>query len=232
MNKRKYSKILLVVMSIMICVLIGIQFYLTLYMRRQQELLPEILTWFCLFLEIGLLAVLLASSNVNQALGNLAFTDVTGIKNKLAYQEHINRINERPDTFSIGMVMFDLNNLKKVNDELGHEMGDHYIEAFSAILSDVQNDRISAYRVGGDEFAMILEQTNAVEIYHVLSGLEKAVDEYNKKHCIQISYARGYEISTREHYYLMEELVRCADEHMCAHKQKSKKNRLDRKQLG
>ena len=172
MNKRKYSKILLLVMSIMICVLIGIQFYLTLYMRRQQELLPEILTWFCLFLEIGLLAVLLASSNVNQAVGNLAFTDVTGIKNKLAYQEHINRINERPDTFSIGMVMFDLNNLKKVNDELGHEMGDHYIEAFSAILSDVQNDRISAYRVGGDEFAMILEQTNAVEIYHVLSGLE------------------------------------------------------------
>ena len=105
MNKRKYSKILLVVMSIMICVLIGIQFYLTLYMRRQQELFPEILTWFCLFLEIGLLAVLLASSNVNQAVGNLAFTDVTGIKNKLAYQEHINRINERPDTFSIGMVM-------------------------------------------------------------------------------------------------------------------------------
>ena len=79
MNKRKYSKILLVVMSIMICVLIGIQFYLTLYMRRQQELFPEILTWFCLFLEIGLLAVLLASSNVNQAVGNLAFTDVTGI---------------------------------------------------------------------------------------------------------------------------------------------------------
>lgn len=53
--------------------------------------------------------ILLASSNVNQAVGNLAFTDVTGIKNKLAYQEHINRINERPDTFSIGMVMFDLN---------------------------------------------------------------------------------------------------------------------------
>ncbi len=61
------------------------------------------------FLEIGLLAILLASSNVNQAVGNLTFTDVTGIKNKLAYQEHINRINERPDTFSIGMVMFDLN---------------------------------------------------------------------------------------------------------------------------
>lgn len=231
MNKRKYSKILLLVMSVMMCILIGIQFYLTLYMHRQQETLPEILTWICLFLEVGLLAILLASSNVNKAVGNMAFTDVTGIKNKLAYQEHINRINERADTFSIGVVMFDLNNLKKVNDELGHEMGDHYIEAFSAILSDVQNDRISAYRVGGDEFAIILEQTNAVEIHHILERLEKKIAEYNEKHDIQISYARGYEISTRDHYYLIEELARKADEHMYKHKQMSKKNRLDRKRL-
>ena len=44
--------------------------------------------------------------------------------------------------------MFDLNNLKLVNGNLGHEMGDKYIEAFSALLASLQNDRISAYRVG------------------------------------------------------------------------------------
>lgn len=232
MKKTKYSKILLVVMSIMMCGLIGMQFYLTVYMSRQHEMLLEMLAWCCLFLEIGLLAILLATSNVNKEVGNLAFTDVTGIKNKLAYQEHIHQIDERPDTLSIGVVMFDLNDLKRVNDQLGHEIGDRYIEAFSAILSTVQNDRISAYRVGGDEFAMILEETNVVEIHHVLERLETSVQNYNKKHQIKISYARGYEISMKGSYYIIEELTKRADEHMYQHKQKSKKNRLGRDQLG
>ena len=87
--------------------------------------------------------------------------------------------------------MFDLNNLKLVNDNLGHEMGDKYIEAFSALLASLQNDRISAYRVGGDEFSVIMEKTNAVEIHKVLDKLEKAVEKYNVKHNIKISYARG-----------------------------------------
>lgn len=114
--------------------------------------------------------------------------------------------------------MFDLNNLKLVNDNLGHEMGDKYIEAFSALLASLQNDRISAYRVGGDEFSVIMEKTNTVEIHKVLDKLEKAVEKYNVKHNIKISYARGYEISTRDHYYLMEELTKRADSNMYCNK--------------
>ena len=123
--------------------------------------------------------------------------------------------------------MFDLNNLKLVNDNLGHEMGDKYIEAFSALLASLQNDRISAYRVGGDEFSVIMEKTNAVEIHKVLDKLEKAVEKYNVKHNIKISYARGYEISTRDHYYLMEELSKRADSNMYRNKQTMKRSRMN-----
>ena len=123
--------------------------------------------------------------------------------------------------------MFDLNNLKLVNDNLGHEMGDKYIEAFSALLASLQNDRISAYRVGGDEFSVIMEKTNAVEIHKVLDKLEKAVEKYNVKHNIKISYARGYEISTRDHYYLMEELTKRADSNMYCNKHTMKHSRMN-----
>lgn len=123
--------------------------------------------------------------------------------------------------------MFDLNNLKLVNDNLGHEMGDKYIEAFSALLASLQNDRISAYRVGGDKFSVIMEKTNAVEIHKVLDKLEKAVEKYNVKHNIKISYARGYEISTRDHYYLMEELTKRADSNMYRNKQTMKHSRMN-----
>lgn len=123
--------------------------------------------------------------------------------------------------------MFDLNNLKLVNGNLGHEMGDKYIEAFSALLASLQNDRISAYRVGGDEFSVIMEKTNAVEIHKVLDKLEEVVDKYNVKHNIKISYARGYEISTRDHYYLMEELSKRADSNMYRNKQTMKRSRMN-----
>lgn len=49
---------------------------------------------------------------------------------------------------------------------------------------------------------------------HRLQSLEKDVNDYNEKHNIKISYARGYEISTRNHYYLMEELTKRADSRM------------------
>lgn len=123
--------------------------------------------------------------------------------------------------------MFDLNNLKLVNGNLGHEMGDKYIEAFSALLASLQNDRISAYRVGGDEFSVIMEKTNAVEIHKVLDKLEEVVEKYNVKHNIKISYARGYEISTRDHYYLMEELTKRAYSNMYRNKQTMKHSRMN-----
>ena len=59
--------------------------------------------------------------------------------------------------------------------------GDRYIESFSAILAGVQNERISAYRIGGDEFCVILEKTNVVEIHRILDSLERKVNVYNEK---------------------------------------------------
>ena len=172
---------------------------------------------------LALLVVTLALSLIQRELLSRlivkAFRDITGVHNKTSLEKLVQDLSNRPSTFGVGVMMFDLNNLKTVNDTLGHEMGDHYIEAFSAILSKVQNERINAYRIGGDEFAVILEQTNAVEVHHILDWMDAAIAEYNQKHDIAISYARGYEISTSDHYYLMEELTRRADSQMYQNKQ-------------
>lgn len=231
MKNKTYSKRLVRIICVNMGILIVLQALISVYISEQQAIWPRILTWVAFFVEIITFAVLIASSRINQDVGNMVYTDVTGIKNKLAYQTQLNRLNEERDTFAVGIIMFDLNNLKMVNDTHGHEMGDSYIEAFSSLLSYLQNDRISAYRVGGDEFAMILEQTNAVEVHHILDKLEAMVKEYNAKHSLQISYARGYEISTSEHYYLMEELTKRADYRMYKHKKMMKEHRRDREQI-
>lgn len=95
----------------------------------------------------------------------------------------------------------------------------------------MQNERISAYRIGGDEFCVILEKTNAVEIHQILNSLERKINVYNEKNNIKISYAKGYEISTREHYYLMEELTKRADRRMYENKRLMKGKRLDGRRL-
>ena len=61
----------------------------------------------------------------------------------------------------------------------------------------------------------------------MLDKLEKAVEKYNVKHNIKISYARGYEISTRDHYYLMEELTKRADSNMYCNKHTMKHSRMN-----
>ena len=230
MSNRKYIKSLLLGMSVMMTILIAIQIYLTVYVLKHNEMLPRILSCTALILDIIILAVFFVSSRINADVDSMAYTDVTGINNKLAYQNHIIRLNNADDTFLVGVIMFDLNNLKRVNDTLGHEMGDRYIESFSAILAGVQNERISAYRIGGDEFVAFVLDAD-MEIHQILDSLERKINVYNEKNNIKISYAKGYEISTREHYYLMEELTKRADSRMYENKRLMKGKRLDGRRL-
>jgi diguanylate cyclase (GGDEF)-like protein len=89
----------------------------------------------------------------------LAYTDpLTGVKNKMAYIDDVgsyeSRIenNEAPE---FGMIVFDLNDLKKINDTKGHDAGDQYIKTACAIICN-QFKHSPIYRIGGDEFVAIL----------------------------------------------------------------------------
>jgi len=90
----------------------------------------------------------------------LAYTDaLTGVKSKLAYveaeQEKDRQITEGSAP-PFAVVVFDLNRLKDINDQFGHDVGDHYIIDASRIICDAFKHS-PVFRVGGDEFAAILE---------------------------------------------------------------------------
>lgn len=55
-----------------------------------------------------------------------AYRDVTGIHNKKSLEKKLLELNDRATTFGVGVMMFDLNNLKHVNDTYGHEKGDEF----------------------------------------------------------------------------------------------------------
>ena len=84
---------------------------------------------------------------------------LTSVKNRRAFSDDIQDLQDRADSgeaveFAIGV--FDCDDLKLVNDSHGHDKGDAYLRAASALISRVFRNS-SVYRVGGDEFAVILQ---------------------------------------------------------------------------
>lgn len=90
----------------------------------------------------------------------LADTDsLTGVKSATAFKFKVNRMEEaikNGDDVRFAIVMCDINNLKYENDTYGHESGDLYIKNCCNIISSAFSHS-PIYRIGGDEFAVILE---------------------------------------------------------------------------
>lgn len=83
---------------------------------------------------------------------------LTNAQNKRAYDLKARQLNEaiKNDSAAFGIVMIDLNNLKTTNDTFGHEKGDISIKTLCRVLYTVfENSPV--FRVGGDEFTVILE---------------------------------------------------------------------------
>ena len=109
----------------------------------------------------------------------LAYTDpLTGVKNKHAIvelEEKIDRLIADNQMHSFSLVVFDLNDLKLINDKLGHYSGDQYIinavETIKRFFPDVD-----IYRFGGDEFIVLLEKDNYKDRHDLLDLFNKKVD--------------------------------------------------------
>lgn len=183
-----------------------------------------------LILAVVASAILVSKEEINRGMKRKAYTDVTGIMNKHACMERMHMLDCGDSTLGVGLVMFDLNNLKKVNDFLGHEEGDRLIQNFVQILRQASNKKCFLGRFGGDEFVAILEHCTeeTMEIY--LQQIHKLAEKFNKSSKVRISYACGGMISTREHYYLMDDLLKEADKKMYENKKRVKSEELLQKE--
>lgn len=92
-------------------------------------------------------------------INGLAYRDpLTGVKNKAAYLESVRRMEDRMHTArpEFAVMVLDINGLKQVNDTRGHEEGDRLITAASRLICRVFAHS-PVYRIGGDEFVVLLE---------------------------------------------------------------------------
>jgi len=114
----------------------------------------------------------------------MAYVDsLTGVRNKYAYFKLEQQIDDRISNKLIeqlAVIVFDLNNLKIVNDHFGHKAGDQYIkEGCRLICTTFKHSPV--FRVGGDEFVAILEGEDYENREELLRSFNEVID-YNNCH--------------------------------------------------
>lgn len=121
---------------------------------------------------------------------HLAYTDpLTGVKNKLAYIEAVERLDKSIADGTVkqfGVAVFDLNGLKNINDSLGHDVGDNYIRAGCSLIC-LKFCHSPVFRIGGDEFCAILEGSDYKYRVSLLSEFDSQVEENRSKGLVVVS---------------------------------------------
>ena len=162
-------------------------------------------------------------------INSLAYRDaLTGVKNKAAYQEAERRMEEmmRSGQPEFAVVVLDINDLKTINDHYGHDFGDMFIiDACRLICKSFPHSPV--YRIGGDEFVVILEGADFTNCKHLLENLCTAIEEYNRsgqqdKH---LSIARGIAVYNRETDLVFSNVFKRADDAMYQNKGDMKRKR-------
>ena len=126
---------------------------------------------------------------------NMANTDsMTGVRNKHAYSENeiaVNRQIQAGELEKLAVVVCDVNGLKYVNDNQGHAAGDQLIKDACALLCE-HFTHGAVFRVGGDEFVIMLQGKGYDTMPEVIRELNRKVEENIKENAVVVSI--GYSV--------------------------------------
>ena len=156
-------------------------------------------------------AMALKMARKNQLLEQKAYIDIhTGLPNKGSCEELLN--NREILREPTACVIFDLNNLKTVNDTRGHSAGDQLILSFARLLRRVIPEKHFVGRYGGDEFMAVIYHTDRQEVEGILDSLRREADAANRDgNQLPLSYAYGWAISADYEGCIMQTLLDKAD---------------------
>ncbi|MDO4960503.1 MAG: GGDEF domain-containing protein [Eubacteriales bacterium] len=105
---------------------------------------------------------------------------LTGLYNRRRYEHDLKKLSEEEMPSDLAVAVIDINGLKNVNDTLGHDAGDEMIILAANTMTEVFNEVGTCYRIGGDEFAVIMNCPKEAaearrrlmdELLHKVSGI-------------------------------------------------------------
>jgi diguanylate cyclase (GGDEF)-like protein len=129
----------------------------------------------------GQAAVSLENVDLHETVQRQAVTDeLTGLFNRGRFDELLSAEVERTRRFpdqSVGLVMLDIDNFKKVNDTYGHQMGDDVLREVARVLRETSREIDHPSRYGGEELAVVLPGTDIEGAYDMAERVRSGIEE-------------------------------------------------------
>ena len=142
---------------------------------------------------------------------------LTKLYNRSFYSTEINRL-ERNNLRPVSCIFLDMNGLKAINDNLGHDQGDSLLRRMGNTLNQlIENTQYSASRIGGDEFVVLLPAADEAALNHCIESLHELLmvdNQFNNHQPISVSVGTA----TSHPNERVEDMLKRADTAMYEHK--------------
>lgn len=145
---------------------------------------------------------------------------LTNVKNRTFFEEQLVKLNGQQG-HSCGIIICDLDNLKKLNDHEGHKVGDDYIQSSARLLENTISANGHVCRIGGDEFAIVFEQLTREQLQQHVQRIEHALQHHNAHASLPIYMSIGYSFTSNS-FGAIDDVFKEADAAMYIQKQQRK----------
>jgi diguanylate cyclase (GGDEF)-like protein len=108
---------------------------------------------------------------------------LTGLNNRTSMEKYLPREIDlaKRHSQSMALLVMDLDGFKQINDQCGHDVGDHVLREVGQVISHVVRNTDLVYRYGGDEFVGGLAQTDLHGAIDVCERIRASIDELDLK---------------------------------------------------
>lgn len=136
---------------------------------------------------------------------------LTKVNNRLTFEQQLDK-PIKMNNFSI--VMLDVDNLKKINDNFGHISGDTVLYECATLIKKNFSHIGKVYRIGGDEFCVICKNTSEGKIKNAIEEITYNLKEKSKNNEIQFSISAGYIFKNDNNIETIKHILYEADQKM------------------
>ena len=161
--------------------------------------------------------VLIEYDDLKKLQVNAVTDSLTELYNRRVFNEFFERELNRAKRYNqpLGLVLMDMHRFKEVNDKHGHPRGDEVLRMAAATLKKALRTSDFAFRIGGDEFALILPQTDATQALALSRRIESVFADTLKSLQLNVTVGMDYGVANYpQDADNTEELVRIADERL------------------
>jgi len=142
-----------------------------------------------LLVTLGVLALIRHSASIMHKLEYLSFHDsLTGLYNRRMLQQQSEARCDAP----YSLLLLDLDHFKEVNDRYGHEAGDAMLRGLGKLLQAHFRDRGEVYRLGGEEFAIVIEAVDDQSLAEMADDVCELIKSYRSEQGVRVSTSIGF----------------------------------------